>query len=361
MAKNHWDYIIVGSGIEACLKALELKRQGQTGLLLTEDEVPGGLFRGLRQNDSETTFESHLSFWPHSERMDLIIERLRTELADLGFTANEVGPLTFQNGQVQPFLGFGATENDAVDIYSLYTPALQWTPSLSLPTIIRSLLEKWAGDVRTLSAVTHLELAPQPQVVVNGNETLSAQNIYFFDSPLKLSKLLLKTQSTLPKTLVPKLSKTQMWTAVNLVYQHTHVVTESTAIHMLYGSKEVPTVGRFAMENDVQTSQWLCLVGPEIAADSELLGATLREMKKQIKRMFPLFFDDIQKENILIAPESYGAVNTQLLENDGFPKVAGLHIGGRGFTNGCGLEGDLLSLTLAAMPQVLESDLQLDS
>jgi hypothetical protein len=362
MAKNQWDYLIIGSGIEAVLKALELKRNGLKGLILTEDEIPGGIFRGLRQNEAsqETlTFESHLSFWPHSERMDLIIERLRTELGDLGFTANEVGPLTFQNGQVQPFLGFGATENEAVDIYSLLTPAFQWTPSLSLPMIISSLLQKWAGEVRTLSAVTQLELSPQPQVVINGNESLLAQQIYYFDSPLKLSRLLLKSQSALPKSLVSKLSKTQMWTAVSLVYQHVNVLTESPAIHVLYGSKELPTVGRFILENGRPTSQWLCLVGPEIAADSELLGSTLREMKKQIKRMFPQFFEGLKMENILISPEAFGAVNSQLLEHDSFPKVVGLRLGGRGFSNGCGLEGDLTSLTLAAGPSVLDSSAQI--
>jgi hypothetical protein len=344
MAKNKYDYILIGSGIEALLKALELEREGLKGCLVEKEEMPGALYRGWKSGD--TTFDSHLCYLPQTETMALAIRQLQIEIPELMSTPLDLGPLTFHNGHVQPFVGFGETTNEAVDLYSQFTPAQQLMLSHNTSSIVSLLKQKYQGDFLNLSEVTSLELQPEPTVVLNGATTLTATTLYCFESPLRLAKLLLHSKSSLPKNLVSKLSKTVLWTSVNLVYQHKQPVTQTQAMHILVGSKEQPCIGRFVFENEQPTSQWLSLVGPEVAADSELLGGTIREMKKQIKRMYPHFFDSVLKENITIAPESYGAVNPQLFENDSFPKAAGLKIGSRYYAGGAGLWGDLQSLFL---------------
>lgn len=345
MSKNKFDYIIVGSGIEALLKGLELERQGLKGCLIEKEESLGGLFRGLRNND--VLFESHLQYLPETAPTARALEALQNEIPEMTFQTTDVGPLTFQNGQVQPFMGFGQTDNEAVDLYSQFTQSSQFVLSQNICQLIGPLREKYTGEILNLSEVTALELSPEVLVTLNGTTILKCETLYFFESPLRLSKLLLMSKTALPKTLIPKLSKTTLWTSVLLAYQHEQPLTDSKAIHILYGSKEQPCVGRFGMENGVPTSQWLCLVGPETAADSEGLGGTIREMKKQIKRMYPHFFETSEKENILVSPESYGLVNPQLLENDHFQKLPNLRLGSRYYTNGIGLWGDLLSLFLA--------------
>ncbi|MBY0384332.1 NAD(P)-binding protein [bacterium] len=356
MSKNQFDYIIVGSGISALLRCLELERSGKRGCLIEKEETLGGFFRGLRSN--EVLFDSHLQYVPTTSVSEATISQLKDELPSLAIEKLNVGPITFQNGQIQPFVGFGATENSAVDLYSQFTQAEQYLFPQGTHFIAASLREKITAQIFNLSEVTSLELQPQVQALINGTTLLSANDLYFFDSPLKLSKLLSNSKTPLPKTLVPKLSKTELWTAVSLIYIHKSPPTQSQAVHMLYGSKEEPCVGRFQHENSVTTSQWLSLVGAEAAMDSEALGATIREMKKQIKRMYPTFFESIEKENIVIAPESYGHVNPQLLENNGFAKVPHLFVGGHFYTNGLSLYGDLTSVP-APTTQITHRDISL--
>ncbi len=358
MSKNKYDYIIIGSGLEALLKNLQLEEQGLNGCIVEKEDLAGGLFRGLRNNDA--LFDSHLCYLPDTELLRPQIESLTRIFPDLAAQATDVGPLTFHNGHVQPFVGFGETSNEAVDLYSQWTNSQQWLLSKNVATLILELRQKLRADFLNLSEVTALELSPEVTVTLNGSTIIKADTVYFYDSPLKLSKLLLHSKTTtLPKTLVPKLSKTVLWTGISLIYQHQRPLTETEAIHVLYGSKEQPSLGRFQLENETPTSQWLCLVGPETAADSESLGSTIREMKKQIKRMYPNFFETVEKENIIVSPESYGLVNPQLLENDGFHKVANLKLGSRFFSNGIGLWGDLQSLTLGSPSELkLETAVQ---
>lgn len=346
MSKTKFDFIIVGSGIEALTRCLQLEKQGSRGALIEKEDVLGGLFRGLRNNDA--VFESHLPFLPDTPSLHKNLSALKEWLPQLNWTAFDVGPVTFQNGQVQPFVGFGETSNEAVDLYTQMTGSSQLQLSLRPTQMIAELRKQLTSEIYNLSEVTSLELAPNIALTLNGNSVLTAETLYYFESPLRLSKLLLHSQTPLPKNLVPKLSKTSLWTAISLIYQHSASPTESSALHILYGSKEQPCLGRFQKEWDLPTSQWLCLVGPEVTADSEALGGTIREMKKQIKRMFPHFFDSVEKENIIVSPESYGAINTQLLQNDTFPKVARLHLGSHFVTNGLPLGGDLDSLGLAS-------------
>lgn len=337
MSKNKYDFIIVGSGLEALLKSLDLEKSGLKGCIVEKEDSLGGLFRGLRSN--EVVFESHLPFMADTDAARSLADQLCQAVDGLTYKSNDLGPVTFQNGQIQPFMGFGETSNLAVDIYSYFSNSKNLHFSLSFSEIAQKLREKVTCEVFNQSEVTSLELDPMVQITLNGTTLLTSETLYYYDSPLKLSKLLSVSKSALPKNLVPKLSKTQLWTSINLVYRHHRAVTEAPSIHVLYGAKELPCLGRFQNEFGVATSQWLCLVSAEEAADSESLGTTLREMKKQIKRVYPSFFDTVEKENIFIAPDSYGTVNTQLLENDRFPKVDRLYVGSRFYADSPSLWG----------------------
>jgi len=342
MSKNKYDFIVIGAGIEALLKCLELEKAGLSGCLVEKEDTLGGLFRGLRSN--EVLFESHLPFMADTEQSRLLANQLCEAVEHLSYEIVDVGAITFQNGQMQPFMGFGETNNPAVDIYSYFSQSKTLQFSQSFSFIAQKLSEKLSCEIFNQSEVTALELEPLVQVTLNGSTVVTAEELYFYDSPLKLSKLLSVSKTQLPKNLVPKLSKTQLWTAINLVYRHHRPVTETSAVHVLYGAKELPSIGRFQDERGVPTSQWLCLVGAEAAADSESIGTTLREMKKQIKRIYPEFFETVEKENILIAPDAYGTVNTQLLDNDRFPKVARLAVGSRYYADNPSLWGKVASV-----------------
>lgn len=341
-----YDYLIVGSGAEALLTGLILQAQGLRGAVIEKEEHLGGLNRPLRYQDQ--MFDAHLNFWPQNETAEAALKELQKWIPDLEYSATEVGALTFHNGQVQPFMGFGEHHVPAADEYSSFAQAPQYVLSKSTAEILTALREQFTGDVLIQSEVTQIamESAELPSLVINGAQKLSGKEIYFFENPHVLAKLLQNDSAThMSKTAVQKLAKVPLWTAVNLMFHHKQEVSQSPAVHILYGAKEQPCIGRLNQQNGLPISQWLCFLNDESAADSEVIGAAIREMKKQIKRMYPYFLDSVEKEFIFVNKNAYGTVPAALLDkNHQLPKTPHLHLGSRFYSTIPGFLGDISSV-----------------
>jgi hypothetical protein len=341
---KNYDYLIVGSGPEALLTALILQGRGLTGAIVEKEENVGGLYRPLRYLEQQ--FDSQLTFWPDTAESIAALEFMQAWIPDLTYTREELGALTFHNGQVQPFMGFGEHHVAAADEYSFFTQPNQLTLSKSTSEIVTFLRDQFTGDVYTQNEATQIAVEESPFVLLNGSQRLGAKDIYFFESPHVLAKLLgHDPASKLSKPAVLKLSKVPLWTALTLTFHHKQEVTQSPAMHILYGAKEQPSLGRVFTQNGLPISQWLCFLNDEAAADNEFLGATIREMKKQVKRMYPFFTDTVEKEFISVAKNSYGSVPASLLDkNYQLAKAPSLHLGSRFYSGIPGLLGDITSV-----------------
>ncbi len=337
-----FDAIVVGSGFDALFTAYSLQSQGQKVAVIEKEDDVGGLYRCVKNGEAQ--MEAHLNFIPKNSITESMLEVIQRAIPDLTFETLNLGPLTFQNGQVQPFLGFGSTEIQAMDEYTIFTQPEQFKLSCGLGELSQKIRQTLTCQILTQSEITALESEPELAITINGSQKITASHIYFFENSHKLSKLLSAGTHSAPKNFVQRLSKTPLWTAVNLTFHHSQSLTESEALHVLYGAKEQPCLGRFRHIGDVMSSQWSTFVSQEVAADSELLGATIREMKKQIKRMYPQFFEAIAKEFILISPEAYGVLTQKIIENGIVPKMPQIHVGSRFYVETPGVGGDLAAL-----------------
>jgi phytoene dehydrogenase-like protein len=217
--------------------------------------------------------------------------------------------------------------------------------NISIAEVVAELMTHFQGEVLTNNEVTQIVVQEnQGLVQTNGSDVYTADRVYFFESAAKLGKIIPTESLAFPKAAVQKLSKSQNWAIVNLAYWHKTELTETRATHILYGAKDLPCIGAFSKtQGQAIVSQWMSILSAESFADTEQLGLTIREMKKQIKRMYPTFFDSIEKEYIVVAPESLGAAPQAVVDNPDIFKNQILFLGSQHYAMDMALAGDASS------------------
>ncbi|MEZ0393104.1 MAG: hypothetical protein ACAH59_12860, partial [Pseudobdellovibrionaceae bacterium] len=210
-------------------------------------------------------------------------------------------------------------------------------------------------------------------LTVNGQKTIQAVN-YIYCGPIKNLKTLLPEGALNPKAF-QKLAKNQYWTAVGLDLLHNHSVTNSNSVHILSGTTQDelgPCVGVFHPSAEVngenlQYSQWLTFLEDEEAEDTEVVGAALKKIKRQIKRAYPDALENLKFERILVVPSYAGNGDLKLSGNLTLPGVENFWVGSAQMNPqrnllGALLQAELVSSALGCHPmeqqtQVTESQL----
>lgn len=360
MAKNNkkFDFVVVGDSLPAILCAVENSQAGQRGAIISGSESLGGQYRGMNvqtpnNEDSETAdvpaiIDSHLNYIPNTEVTLQFLQRIQLWIPELEWSPLELGSVTFQNGTTQPFLGFGARSVDAIDFYSYFTSPQRLKLNLSFAQIVARLIPLFTGDILSNCEVTHLQvLEGVGQLQCNGVDTYTAHRIFYFESSAKLAKVLPTDSPAFPKVSVQRLSKAQHWAAISLVYWHKTPPTETEAVHILYGAKELPCLGGFSrLTNGDMSSQWMSILSSESFADTEQLGLSIREMKKQIKRMYPHFFESTQKEFIVATPDAFSSAPAAITHAPDLFKNGVLYLGSQHYSSDMALLGEAQSYML---------------
>jgi hypothetical protein len=105
-------------------------------------------------------------------------------------------------------------------------------------------------------------------------------------------------------------------------------------MHILNGTTEDeigPCVGRFSPavtegEHTLQASQWMTFIEDEVTEDSEVVGAALKKIKRQIKRAYPEALESIKLERIVVAPQIAGDGELKLNGNQSLPGLNNLWV-----------------------------------
>ncbi|MNL37439.1 hypothetical protein D3C87_1595840 [compost metagenome] len=121
-------------------------------------------------------------------------------------------------------------------------------------------------------------------------------------------------------------------------------------MHVLNGTTQDeigPCVGKFMpaveVEGEVlQASQWMTFIEQEVTEDSEVVGMTLKKIKRQIKRAYPDALDNIKLERIFVAPIIAGNGDLKLNANLTIPSLENLWISSATMNNQKNLVGSLL-------------------
>jgi hypothetical protein len=311
--KDHtYDVVVIGAGLAGLVSAVSLIKKGLDVCVLESTELPGGHSRlvfspvGLVDNG--------LKFFPDKLASSNALESLNPLLSTaIEFASVENGPVTYHNGEIKPFVGFGKDAPDFHRELSYYLEPRRLELSKSLGQIVASLAAIVGERFYPGSIVTKYlgEEGKVTSVMVNGQKQIFGREFIHAASPKFLSTLL--ADELLSSRAKQKIAKAKYWTVLGLDIFHRGVISERSEIHLLNGTTndEIgPCVGLFhpAVLSDktggemVQHSQWMTFVNQEEGEDPEVIGVALKKIKRQIKRAYPEALDKMLSERISVAP-----------------------------------------------------------
>jgi len=328
-----YDYAIIGSGLTGLSIAAALSRETKNIALIEASEFAGGANRQI--SFPTGMINNGLRFVPHtplSEQALLFLESLLGMKVIAGHS--EAAPITYEAGGFKTFLGFGDNPPAFYEELNYFTHAQRTELNLEPGQWTKLLFEKFKGDFFPRSYVTkfHQEGEKVTHITVNGSKTLHAQNYIFAGSPKDLAVLL--PEEALPLRARTRLSKNTYWTALCLDLCHSQVISTTPAMHVLNGTTQDeigPSAGRFLDPVEVngvplQVSQWVTFMETEETEDSEVVGLSLKKMKRQIKRAYPEAFEGLKLERIFIAPMIAGNGDLKLHANQTLPTLQNLWV-----------------------------------
>lgn len=360
---NHvYDYAIIGSGLVGLAIANALSRVTSNLVLIESSDSFGGLNRSI-----QTPFGSMnngLRFLPDTELSQKAIAFVEMLLmTSLNPISTENPAVTYEAGGLKPFVGFGENPPSFYEEISYFTSPRSLKTSLEPHEWTQILFSHFTGEFLPRSYVTkfHQDQNQITHLTVNGQKNISALN-FIYCGPVRNLKTLLPEGALSAKALA-KLSKNQYWTAIGVDLLHNHKVTDSTAVHVLNGTTQDeigPCVGTFqpAIEINGETqqySQWMTFIDEEEAEDTEVVGAALKKIKRQIKRSYPQAFDGLKFERILVVPSISGNGDLKVSANQSLPGlenfwVASAQMHSQKNILGALLQAEMIASALGAHP-----------
>lgn len=362
MSQHTFDYAIVGAGLTGLSLAAALSRETNNIVLLDGADTFGGLTRPI--SFPTGTLDNGLRHIPATDLNELALEHLESLLGlKLMKSVIDAPPVTFEDGSLRPFVGFGDRSPEFYDqiapllnprFFELHLAPREW-PAL--------LMEKFTGQFMPRSHVTRVNVENEAvtHLTINGAKSVKASQVIYTGAVKPLAVILGDLLNPRQKQ---KLSKNSYWTAVCLDLCHAKHVTSELALHVLNGTTADdigPCVGRFepGAADAMQASQWMTFLDEEVTEESEIVAHALKKIKRQIKRAYPEALEGLVRERILLAPMVSGTGDLKLNADQSFPGVPNLWIGSAALARTRGTAAALLqsrlllaSLGFASAPQL---------
>lgn len=348
-----YDYVVIGGGITGLAIATAIGRETANVLLLESSDFFGGVNRPV--NTALGPVNNGLRMLPDTELSHKAVAFLEILLAtNLEPQSIEQTPITFEAGGMKPFVGFGENTSAFVDEINYFTTSKLLKLNLEPHEISKWLFEHYQGESMQRSYVTKFHVSDDKvtHITVNGQKIIQAHN-FIYTGPVKALKTLLPESMVTPRML-QKFSKETFWTAVCLDLLHSGKVTDSSATHVLNGTTQDdigPCAGHFypaaeANGEMVQYSQWVTFVADQEAEDTEVIGASLKKIKRQIKRAYPEAMDNLKFERILVVPSYSGNGDLKINANQTLPGAENLWMASAQMNTQKNLLGALLQAEL---------------
>lgn len=333
--KDHvYDVVVVGAGLAGLVATVSLIKKGLDVCLLESTEFPGGHSRlvyspiGLVDNG--------IKFFPDTQASASALEFLNSILpTPVEFGSVENGPITYQNGDLKPFVGFGKEAPDFHRELAYFLEPRRIELSRTVGQIVAELSSIVGERFYPGSIVTkYLGAEGQIQsVMVNGQRQINGREFVHAVSPKLLSTLL--TDEILSARAKQKIAKADYWTILGLDLFHHGVISEHSELHLLNGTTQDdlgPCVGIFnpAVPSEklngelLQHSQWMTFVDEESSEDPEVIAAVLKKIKRQIKRAYPEAIDKLFSERILVAPLMEAELDLKFDKRGSFSGISNL-------------------------------------
>lgn len=329
------EYLILGSDLSAQLIAESLHQQGASVQIAEERAQLGGLSVPLLGQRGQ--LPPHLDFLPDQETTRQQLTWLDNLLQkNLSAISQDLPPLTFDEGQLRTFVGFGARKCQSLDEITPYTNSQHLNLAQNLSQCTQELISRRRLNMCTGKVVTQLQLQEGRIVSVefNGNEICHPKTVITTFSPKRL--LALMPEGTVDSKTRSRIDKSFLWNSVSLHLHHRQTLQPQTNVHVLSGGgdEHEPLIGKFMtpLENGSQHSVWLSFVAPEHDEDHDYAGQVLKHMKRQIKRAYPEAFTDLIDEKLVISPYEHGHVSLKAKNAWNWPEIENLVVAHSSFS-----------------------------
>jgi hypothetical protein len=354
-SQHVYDYAIIGSGLTGLCLANALNKISSNILLIEASDTFGGFNRSITTPIGN--FNNGLRFLPGGSLTQKAISYLELLLmTNLSPKESDNIALTYDSGALKNFLGFGDHPPAFYEEISYFAQHSKIQTSLEPHEWTQILFNNYSGEFMPKSYVTKIN-AENDQAVsltINGQKKVQALN-FIYTGPIRALKNLLPEDSLSIKAR-SKLAKNTYWTAVCLDILHSKQITESTSLHILNGTTQDeigPCVGSFLpivanTDSNMQYSQWLTFVSAEESEDTEVIGAALKKMKRQIKRAYENSLEDIKFERILVVPDFSGNGDLKLSANQTLPSLKNFWIASGAVNANKNILGSLLQAELVS-------------
>ncbi len=323
------DTIVIGGGLAGLLLTHRLHEAGHKVTLLEGRDHLGGTHRRPMLNFFAAT----------RDNMELCEWLKAHSPTPLAFEVVEHRPEIFEEAHWHAFAGFLDSEFKTLGELShlSHTHEIQIKPGPD--QIVRALIEQLPVVAQLQAEVTEIKFTNESasEVVVNGDKSLKAEQIFFTGSPVALNKLIVT--EALPAKHRSRLAKVSNWTAVVLEIQHPTPIAESGSMRLFnHSSKEFePVFGRI----DANISRWATLVHSERADEHEFTGQCIRHIKRQLKRAWPEVLEGKPVEKIYVLPAAYGQNNLKTKSPWLLPEIPNLFLVGHTLATQAGFFGSI--------------------
>lgn len=289
-----YDVVIIGQNLTALVAASRLVRAGH------KVAVVGG----------RSSSQQGPGMLPDIEGSEALLKQL-SSLMDQELAPNrlDAAPVVLSDRAWRPFAGFGDHQYGSVDELSFYNHSSQWQiPGIEPLGLMQLLKERLPNEWMEDSEVSEfsVEGTRVTHCLINGERKLTGKVFIFTDSLKQLTRVF-KDDQLSPRHR-NRLAKFSTWTGVELQFVHKPQPTDQ-APHFVLPNDGEPILGWFYQHGDERKSQWLTLVPSEYSEDHDLIGKTLKNMKKSLHKGFPTFADSIVSEKISISEDSFGFFN----------------------------------------------------
>lgn len=334
---QEFDSIVIGGGLSGLLVAHQLEGTGRKVALIEALDVLGGNSRP--QASAIGAIDNGLKFIPSTPAARENLEWIESILGQpLSIEELDAPPVHYDNGRLQPFVGFGDFEPEAASELAYFSAPKRLQTATSPKDWVKTLAESFTGTLLLQSHATKLQYEDGflIEMLINGTKKLSAREYVFCAPPQRLAPLIPENAASSRNR--HRLSKGRFFTAVYLDLIHAKPVTASCQLHMLKGASEEPLAGVFhpAVQLEtgetVQNSQWCTFIRADLTDDAEETANALKKIKRQVKRAYETALDGLISERIMISPGSHGEIEGLLGEDGRLPKIENLWVAS-GFFN----------------------------
>ena len=343
---QEFDSIVIGGGLSGLIIAHHLEGTGRKVALVDALDVLGGNCRPYNSTIGPT--DHGLKFFPATPAALESLQWLESVLGEsIGISEIDAPPITFDSGKFQPFVGFGDFSPQAASELDYFASPKRLITEKTPKDWVARLTETFTGQIFLQSHITKLQYDDGfiIETLINGAKKISAREYIFCAPPQALAPLIPEAAASSRQR--HRLAKGKFFTAVYLDLIHGKPVTESQQLHMLKGANEEPLAGVFhpAVTREdgtvVQQSQWVTFIKSDLTEDPEETANALKNIKRQVKRVYETAFEGMISERILLTPASHGELDGILDDDQRWPKIDNLWIASNFFSPNRNLVGTL--------------------